>query len=254
MPYVERPDARIAPDDNRTIWRYLGFEKFVAMLNSRSLYFVSVERLKTHDPFEGYVSPNAVEALVRSVREGHPRGEAADNELREFLRQGNLTRDRIVLVNCWHENAFESAAMWKLYADRGVAIQSTTPLLKASVGVAQEDVFLEEVAYVHHPTMPVTGEEFKSVFPQATRKGMSFSHEREIRAMCFDLEFLNAASSGSHGQSIGGLKVAVDLEQLLQRVIVAPTSPEWFRVLVEDVLARYGINKTVTKSALDAIP
>ena len=55
-------------------------------------------------------------------------------------------------------------------------------------------------------------------------------------------------------ETLPGLYVEADLEQLIEKVFVAPTSAEWFRELVEAMLKDHGIKADVQRSDLDADP
>jgi len=102
------------PEENAMIWRYMDFVKLVWMLNHRCLYFANVSKLKIEDPFEGSCEPSK---LLRN---------APKNVAEDFVEKMNSCGPPLV-VNCWHLNDCESAAMWKLYGgvNKGIVIQST---------------------------------------------------------------------------------------------------------------------------------
>lgn len=51
-----------------------------------------------------------------------------------------------------------------------------------------------------------------------------------------------------------GLKIKVDVEQLIERVYVAPSCPDWFADLVKSIIQKYGYNFEVIHSRLDEKP
>lgn len=51
-----------------------------------------------------------------------------------------------------------------------------------------------------------------------------------------------------------GLAVSVRVEELVEGVYVAPTTPGWFRDAVQSILNKFGINKTVQASEFDDPP
>lgn len=63
----------------------------------------------------------------------------------------NIHRQRF-LVNCWHINNFQSAAMWDLYSNRnfGLSIQSTVGRLKKSFTDSTRDVDIGEIEYIDY--------------------------------------------------------------------------------------------------------
>ena len=102
--------------------KYLDFTKFVSLLETKSLFFVSADHL--NDPFEGSLS-----ALNKELQ-------PSLFERKFFKNQINRSEMRTrVAVSCWHINTHESAAMWKLYAktNEAVCIQSTYKRLRAAL-------------------------------------------------------------------------------------------------------------------------
>lgn len=51
-----------------------------------------------------------------------------------------------------------------------------------------------------------------------------------------------------------GRFVQVDLTDLAEAVYVSPTAPSWFPKLMEHVVTKYGLNKPVVQSSLNADP
>jgi hypothetical protein len=100
-----------------------------------------------------------------------------------------------------------------------------------------------------------------NVFWPFTYKRRSFEHERELRALV-----LNAAPSDKHTEdsphlnwtmepiNVPGIAIKVDIPRLIERIYVAPTSPDWFKSLVAALLMRYGLNVDVVHSSLDDEP
>lgn len=146
-------------------------------------------------------------------------------------------------------NEFESAAMWKLYAktDEAIAVQSTYQRLTT---VLPDDSYIGQVTYLDYETEWVS--EGNSFYP-FVHKRKSFEHEREVRAVIQELPFegenLDRAKDGPPGKL-----VPVDLGMLIERVFVAPTSPNWFLRLVQDVTVKYELTQQATRSALDQEP
>jgi hypothetical protein len=124
------------PPDETTIWQYMDFTKLVSILERRELFFVRIDRVV--DTYEGTLSDFHRRERMPTYRAQHPyRTEEQhqktfndiDNHVAEIIRCGK------VLINCWHMNEFESAAMWELYAQRnsGIAIKTTYKRLKQSL-------------------------------------------------------------------------------------------------------------------------
>jgi len=93
--YVANEDHWVFPKrvtENIRIWRYMDLSKLLSLLDTRALFFCRVDRLG--DPFEA-TTPRA----------------SPVTRLPEFDRY----RRENAVVNCWHVNEHESAAMWRLY-------------------------------------------------------------------------------------------------------------------------------------------
>jgi len=164
-------------DDKSIIWRYLDFTKFVAVLETESLYFTRIDKLA--DPFEGATSKANIKnrpTVYKEIVESWP----------AFLEQtprSNKAMRKFFLVNCWHMNEFESSAMWKIYlkTNEGIAIRTTIKNLSESfTQVDENNINIEAVRYIDYENdwLP----EGNTIYP-FIHKRKSFSFENEIRAI-----------------------------------------------------------------------
>jgi capsid portal protein len=135
--HTEHPVFKKPEDENVKIWRYMDFTKFVSMIDRKALFFVRADRLG--DKFEGSPSKHIVEPSVEE--------KLTQEQLRqlEFMRNRDSwlykAKKKEVVVNCWHVNECESAAMWKLHlkSEEGVAVQSTYRRLSDSFSNYEEN-------------------------------------------------------------------------------------------------------------------
>jgi len=164
------------------------------------------------------------------------------------------------LINSWHMNEHESAAMWRLYArtNEAIAIRSTYQRLYDC---------LPPIAYVgvvrYHDYDAEWMAEGNTLYPYV-HKLRSFEHEKELRAVIQDLENLpTSINPDTDGSTIQagipnpevGKRVEVSITDLVETIYVSPTAPDWFRDLVEAVTVKYGLaNKPVIRSSLDDDP
>lgn len=251
------------PDDDQTIWRYLDFTKFVSLLETRALFFARVSTLD--DPFEGSF-PSEQSILSRVMGALHPGSvpEGATIHLSSDLQDVWRPMRHWAMVNCWHASAYESAAMWKLYAPNSaaVAIRSTVARLREALGRApspppgfggSDRVFIGMIEYIDYSKDRIPDGSFASQF---YRKRRSFEHERELRAMV--LQFPRSGDGQrvdfERRPSDGGLAVPVDLDKLIEDIAVAPLAPRWFVELVTRVVRRHGLQVVPKQSDLDATP
>jgi hypothetical protein len=251
------------PDENLTIWRYIDFTKYLALLESESLFFVRVATLD--DPFEGSFPP--AQTVISRVRGAFPPG-TVPPDLPIQLEPGLADYWKIMrywaMVSCWHASEYESAAMWRLYAPTtaAIAIRSTVRGLRAALGTApspptgfggSDRIHIGMIQYIDFATETIPDGSFAAQF---YRKRRSFEHERELRAMV--LQF--PRSHDGHGVDLerrpadAGIAVSADLAVLIQEIRIAPQAPAWYAELVTNVTSRYGLNVVPVQSELDATP
>jgi hypothetical protein len=218
----------------------MDFTKFVAMLEEQALYFPNLTSL-IDDPLEGFVTRPTVENLYKGLnRTDSEKSEKGCNDVKLTLDLMKLSRYWIY-VSSWHMGEHESVAMWKLYlkSGEGVAIQSTVGKLIESLKKVTFNISIEMVKYVDYEKDEIPQ---CNILSLATHKRKSFEHENELRAIIRD------------GTYIEGLSVPVDLDVLIEKIFVAPTSPEWIHNLLTKVVTKYGLNKKVEKSILEQGP
>jgi len=153
-----------------------------------------------------------------------------------------------VYINCWHMNERESFAMWNLYvrSNEAIAIQSTYQLLRTCLPSL---INAGSVQYIDYTLDFVPEDDLLRPFMY---KRKSFEHERELRAI-IDVEDDDETWVGHTVGSIGRT-VPVSLDDLVEKIYVAPTSPSWFAELVRSVMSKYGLEKPVVMSSLDEKP
>ncbi len=204
--------------------------------------------------------------------------ETFTQELEEKMRLNTISMDKWqseilqwsrnwTYINCWHMNDLESAAMWSLYAtsNQAIAIQSTFHRLKNCLSPyikpPQGEPILGMVYYIDYDQDEVRKNTYLSEYFYKRR---SYSHEHELRAIIQELPLKNNMSRVN--QIIGpddhdydkapanGKSFSVNLEELIEQVYVAPTSPDWFFELTKKIMNKFGFNKSVRRSSLDTDP
>jgi hypothetical protein len=226
------------------IWRYMDLAKYLDMLETSSLYFSRSDQL--NDPYEGSLSMSSLEIYKEQLKHYPP--EVGD----AFQNFRNLAKGWI-FINCWHMNDIESTAMWKIYGESkgSIAIQSTKNKLlqfipknkKNSVGI---------VKYIDYQvdTIPEG-----SILKQFLYKRKNFEYEKELRALSFEPDITEDGVEHLDRMSIKlGKHIRIDLQNLIEKVYVAPTSQDWFYQLVQRITEKYGLNVEINKSKLDDKP
>lgn len=251
-------------DENATIWRYLDFTKFVSLLQREALFFPTGESLKKADAFEGSLPEKNVVSRHTVYKFAVGDSEIDLQLLINSATMSNRGMAKFVLINSWHVNPHESAAMWKLYlkSDEGIAIRSTFKKLKASLST-QESLGIGLVNYIDYEK-----ESFieKSIFNLFLHKRKSFEHEQELRAIIFTLgderykekdgsfNFVRAIDKDIYDGKDGDY-IPICVDDLIEKVYIAPSAPLWFYELVKAIAKKYGLAEyIVTQSNLAKNP
>lgn len=229
------------------LWRYMDLSKFVALLQRRALVFGRADCLG--DPFEGSVPELNIRApeFIRAIRKADPAKDPykgiSDDKLESIFLQLSLGRRQALrrhYISCWHMNEGESAAMWKLYSRSSDAVCIRTEY-SALASLLPDYVYMGVVSYVdyHRHMMPAD-----NVFNPFLIKRLSFSHEREARAIISD----------EREPSICLKEIPIELERLVKRIYVSPESPGWFYDVVKNLSSNYGLIVPVQHSEINATP
>lgn len=224
----------------------MDFTKFVSLLDRSALFFARADKLG--DPFEGSYSLINVALRPRLYEDSlDPDKIATIGAAMKGLR-------RFHLVNCWHENPFESEAMWRLYSGehKGIAVRTTFGSMAASL-TGDDSVFVGRVKYVDYEnTFIPEGNAFSSYL----HKRKSFEHEREVRAVHMRLPPPDDDVSLLMRPDVceTGLYLEVDLQELIQEVVIAPNADEWFVELTRSVAAKFSIDAPIKRSVLADSP
>jgi hypothetical protein len=221
-----------------TLWRHMSLEKFLAVIQTHSLYFSRLSEFR--DKYEG-LCPIFWQSPVTDVRQlldlastaqpGEWQPTAISIPDGKHLKDENLTAE--MYVSCWHSGSEESAAMWSLYSgNSGIAIETTADRLGDSLRSCEKDIEIAAVEYMQITPGLLSGRPW-------TIKRPSFQHEREVRAATRDPTCPNP-----------GILISADIEILIGEIHISPESDPWIEDIVRDVVAKYGLKKQVRRSKL----
>lgn len=277
--HKSHPAFRAPPDTNGKIWQYMELAEFVSMLNRKALFFVKASKLR--DPYEGIIPQYS--NMIRSKQENEEQKQYFQSEYESnngvnrkmaqtMAEQFQMYR-QLVLINPWHYNEYESAAMWSLYSheNAGIAVQSTTRRLSECFKDNNEDIiWIGKVQYMDFSEDWMN--EWNNLLQAFVTKRKSFEYEKEIRAVtCLPDDnvsrhlLVNTATEESNAFSSRertvdpkeltdkGKYVSADLHMLVEKVYVAPYAEPWFEEVVESLLSKYDLDSVVIKSDLYTI-
>jgi Protein of unknown function (DUF2971) len=270
------PTFKLPPNLDGKIWQYMELAQFVSMLHRKALFFVKTKKLR--DPYEGIMPQfnNLTRSVVYNEQEQDTKIQQQSDDFAEIpphsmIRQFKLYRDA-VLINGWHSNEYESAAMWHLYAheNAGIAIQSTIrKLSKCFKDNNRDTVWIGQIQYLDFSKDWVN--EWNDVFQAFLIKRKSFEYENEIRAVtCLPdhnqsgkgvlnavdkakVCSLNSTAANPEELTDKGKYVSADLQTLVENVYIAPYAESWFKEVIESLLSKYRLNAKVIKSDLYTI-
>ncbi len=228
--YVNSPDIKLSDNDQLVVWKYLDLSKFLDMLLSQKLFMSRSDKFE--DQYEGTFSEPTFEEIKKI---------AANNP--KFLDYYKSHREKVV-VSSWHANEYESFAMWQIFTknNEGLAIQSTIGRLKRALAVEKHiEQYIGEVNYIDYKKEYIP---FEDTFFPFLFKRKSFQYEREIRII----------SDVSHSQiSINeGLKIEVNVNELIEKIYIHPKSENWYKNLVVQMVKKLGYEIAIEKSDLES--
>lgn len=250
------PRSYVIPSKEATLWRYMDLVKYISLLSKKSLYFTSAALF--NDIFEGAKGncgnkkkwdEHYLACFEYIVRNPPPGNECtlssakikieAERLLSEMNHSGTSQR-KWTFINCWHENEYESEAMWNLYSKditNAIAIKTTYSRLYEAIE-RNPAIEIGKVNYIDYNTR------FVGINECFWYKRMSFKHENEVRAITLHPQDKDKT----------GIYVPVDLNILIEEIYISPKSGTWFKELVEDINSKYSFNFTVKKSTIDEQP
>lgn len=268
MPFIPHPEFLPPEGGDTTIWRYIDLAKFLSVLDQSALYFVRLDKLGEFDPFEGYYTTAnlRIEHLSYQQLPDEWKGDKGFKDERTFevikqanqhIRQFVKANREVTFVNSWHAQAHESAAMWSQYlkSQDGIAIQTTYKrLIESLAGYEEYEIHIGMIKYIDYNVEAIPMGNLLSPFMY---KRKSFEYEKELRCLIW---------TPQHGKNdptdpdknkykeTNGIYVPVNLEVLIQKIYLAPTSPLWVRKLLESLVMKFDLEKPVVQSDLASVP
>lgn len=226
-------------DWTEEVWRYFRPERFANALATASLYFAPATAF--HDAFEGAV------AVQIGSADQDPRYTRMDGAEHAFFELKRLTK-----INSWHRAAYESDAMWKLYAGehKGIAICSTPERMRAAFKpfrllpqYGEEDIWAGPVRYVDLTKVRANGVDMLGRF---FLKHRAFEWEREFRLAIT----LRVAEEFGVVVPDEGIFVEANLHDLVERIVLGATMTAEERNTATEQVERAGLADRLQVSTL----
>jgi hypothetical protein len=228
--YLKNPNIKLPEDPNTIVWKYLDLSKFLELLLSQKLFMSRSDKFE--DQYEGTFSEPTYEE-IKKIAVNNP----------EFLQHYKSQREKVA-ISSWHINEYESFAMWQIFTQNseGLAIQSTIGRLKNAVSPEKKyEQYIGEVNYIDYKKEYIP---FDDMFFPFLFKRKSFQYEREVRII--------SDVSESKIKLNDGLKINVDINQLIEKIYIHPKSENWYKNLVIELVSKLGFDIKIEKSDLES--
>lgn len=228
--YTYNPEIKLPQDPNTIVWKYLDLSKFLDLLLSKKLFMSRSDKFE--DQYEGTFSEPTFEE-IRKLSIDNP----------DFLNYYKTHREKVA-ISSWHINEYESFAMWQIFTQNseGLAIQSTIGRLQKGLQPEEHfQQFIGEVNYIDYKKEYIP---FNDLFFPFLYKRKSFQYEREVRII---------SDVSEHNFTLNdGLKINVDVNQLIEKIYIHPKSENWYKNLVIQLVTQLGFDFEIEKSDLES--
>lgn len=228
--YINSSNITLPEDNDTIVWKYLDLSKFLDMLLSQQLFMSRSDKFE--DQYEGTFSEPTFEE-IKKIAANKP----------EFLDYYKSHREKVV-ISSWHINEYESFAMWQIFTknNEGLAIQSTIGRLKEALQPENRiEQYIGNVNYIDYKKEYIP---FDDAFFPFLFKRKSFQYEREVRIIS-DVSTKNISVND-------GLKINVDVSQLIEKIYIHPKSENWYKKLVIELVSKLNFNIEIEKSDLES--
>jgi len=254
--FEKHPDFKV-PREARVVWRYMDLAKFVSLVSRSALYFSAAAELG--DPYEGALPKKAITERKKMLGTAPGPGGISADEMISNMRRASL---RAVIVSCWHMSDDESAFMWDLYGDKGIAVKSTFGRLRYGITDHEIQFTIGMVRYIDYHRASLLSPDWRAPY---MHKRKTYEVESELRAVAYrpddgdgpedGLATINSVrQEGYVDDGYRGRYVEVDLEELVEQVVVAPGSRPGFLDDVRSAAGAFGLRAPVVDSSLDDPP
>jgi hypothetical protein len=228
--YLTSLNIKLPEDPDTIVWKYLDLSKFLDLLLSQKLFMSRSDKFE--DQYEGTFSEPTFEEIKKL---------AANNP--EFLNYYKTHREKVA-ISSWHINEYESFAMWQIFTQNseGLAIQSTIGRLQKALEPEKNlKQYIGQVNYIDYKKEYIP---FDDLFFPFLFKRKSFQYEREVRII--------SDTSDTKININDGIKINVDISQLIDKIYIHPKSENWYKNLVIELVSKLGFDIEIEKSDLES--
>lgn len=241
------------PEESVQLARYMDITKFLSLLKDSQLFFCRLDKLE--DRFEGImpkVSKDDFRAFYNRLNvSGYFDQPLTEEQIEREIGEQFAFREKLKLlncINCWNEFKAESYALWKVYSDlnQGIMIKSSFKRVISALMNSGEKIYCSKVKYIDHDTDSI---DIGNTMTPIVHKHKAYSYEDEIR-LIHEVSSTGWKHDWENEKFENGIKINVNLDELINEIVISPFSPDWFIELIEDILKRYSMKCKLSISKL----
>lgn len=228
-----------------SLWRYMKLSSLFLLMEGKA-WFPSVKSLQACDPFEGKLADDFHREFWEELEAAGHGGDdtkkwlfnSLSSEMKNFL---NLNHGYLGLSSqelgkayfeeiskkrtawCWHQSDIESAAMWSIYGNQGVAVITNRDSLNRAMQGAfssTQDFHIQQMEYVDRR---VCNPRYIGSVLRAKKELINRSHFLKAREYEHEKE-LRVTTLCAKGYS-GRLVCNIDPNILIHEIIISPLTP-----------------------------
>ena len=242
------------PEETIELAKYVDITKFLSLLKDKQLFFCRLDKLE--DKFEGTlpkISRKEFEGFYNNLSDIGIVNNRISEEVREKRINENFEfREKLKslkCVNCWNEFKGESYALWKVYSNlnQGIMIKSSFKRIINALKESKEKVYCSKVEYIDFETDSI---DLGNTMSPIVHKHKAYSYEDEVKLIHEVYHDLGWNHDWEKEKYENGIKVNVNLDQLIDEIVISPFSSEWFTELIRDILNKYSLNCKLINSTL----
>lgn len=254
------------PSDDTVIRRYMKFDRFIDLIDNGGFWMSNISEFS--DQFEASFPEPSVNARQQFVDASSDLSQTQDQLTYGIKKQRE--RDIHTYVNCWRVGEEESSVFWDAYIgdEDGLAVQTTIGdlrehtshetwegyidiLISEGQTAAMREfskVLIGEVEYLDYDSEPIS----HSLLSPARffHKRHAFQDEQEFRLIRTPIPL---TSTKDLPEPKDHLVLNADLEQLIDKVVLAPDSSDRFKSVAEKSIQNF-LGIPVEKSPLSHDP
>lgn len=232
-------------------------------------YFPSISSLCKSDPFEGrlFCEPEWLMSVLGKTQDAgeklkqwlHEHANSWENEqldsndTNQSLRTQLLSEIYIRELRerrtawCWFQSDLESAGMWSVYGDKGIAVRTNLDALKSALP-SNRSFQLAKMRYVdRRPSSPdafdAEGKDRPLILRPHLLKAIEYQHEKEIRVI-----------TECPAKCGGVLVEGIDWHTLIEDIIISPLVPAQEAAAVQAILEKFPWEKSVRVEHSNLLP